>query len=63
MRWEGKMRWEQAGAEQDPPTPAGPPPCPLQGPSHSRCLAGTPQLPRERGIGELGLVELLGEET
>lgn len=59
--WEGKMGWGWAGAEQEPPTPAGPWPCPLQGPSPSRCLAGIPQLPQGKGgIGGLGLVRAAG---
>lgn len=51
------------GQRRNPPKtshPAGPWPCPLGGPSHSRCLAGIPQLPQGNGFAGLGLVRAAG---
>lgn len=61
-RWEDKTGWDPAGTEQEPPPPPlDPSPAHLKDPSHSRCLAGIPQLPKGKGLGAgLGLVPAAG---
>lgn len=60
--WEDKTGWDPAGAEQEPPPPPlDPSPAHFKDPSHSRCLAGIPQLPKGKGLGAgLGLVRAAG---
>lgn len=50
--WEDKTGWDPARAEQEPPPPLlDPSPAHFKDPSHSRCLAGIPQLPKGKGWG------------
>lgn len=62
MGGEDKTGWDPAGAEQEPPPPLlDTSPAHLKDPSHSRCLAGIPQLPKGKGLGAgLGLVPAAG---
>lgn len=57
--WEGKTGWEQAGAEQEPPTPLDPGPAHFEAPPIQGAWQDFPSSPGKGG-GGLGLVRAAG---